>query len=150
MARTARKTAAPVVAAPAKPARKARTAKPATTKAIVAPAVAPVPVDTRKGSVVKQTYKAKYAERGDATGCGDWLHTTLKDAFPSPLDVRAFEAMLDANGVRHSHWKKSNPGLLRMSGRMALASRIAEAGKLVVPGRKAIPVPAAFRDKHSS
>lgn len=147
MARTARKT---TVAAPK--ARKVSTRAKATPAVVAAPA--PVveveaPAD-RRGSVVKLSYKKKYAERGHANTCGDWLALQLGEAFPSPLDVRAFEAMLDANGVRHAHWKKTNPGLLRMSGRMALAAKVAAAGKLVIPGHKPVRVPENFASKHIS
>lgn len=148
MARIARKTT--TVAAPK--ARKVSTRAKATPAVVAAPAPV-VEVEApaeRRGSVVKLAYKQKYAERGHANTCGDWLALKLSEAFPSPLHVGAFEAMLDANGVRHSHWKKTNPGLLRMSGRMALAAKVAAAGKLILPGGKSVKVPENFASKHIS
>lgn len=147
--KTTARRAAPTKAAPARKTTARRAVAPAP---VVEAPVVETPVEqpaAKRGSVVRLEYKQRYAERGDARGCGDWLDHTLRAAFPQPLDVRAFEAMLDANGVRHAHWKKTNPGLLRMSGRMALAAKVAAAGELVLPGAKPAKAPAEFVAKHT-
>jgi hypothetical protein len=108
----------------------------------------------RVKSVVGESYKKRYAERGNARGCGDWLQNTLA---PLTLDaagklrVEEFEAILDANGVRHAHWNRTTPGWqgrLRMSGGMALRTKVANAAYLFLPDTDGIEAPVDFCDKH--
>jgi len=101
--------------------------------------------NAKQNSVVKTAYKARYAERAVANGharkaaqrsAWDWLARTiagecLRDG--DKLDVPAFLALLDANGVDHSRWTNRNKGWegrLRMTGRLALQRVVAEAGVL--------------------
>jgi hypothetical protein len=98
--------------------------------------------EEKKGSgVVKAKYKARYAERGDPRGCGDWLQQTLK------------EYTLDANGVKHAHWNRTTPGWqgrLRMSGGMALRTKVANQFALILPDGTELEAPVRFCDKHMS
>lgn len=106
----------------------------------------------RARSVVKPTYKLRYAERAIAAksvkgvskkararSCGDWLAVTLQKLTlveKDQLSVSAFEAILDANGVAHAHWNRTTKGWqgrLRMTGRLALQRIVAEGGELDVP-----------------
>jgi hypothetical protein len=89
------------------------------------------------GSVVPETYRASYRENS-STGqsCGDflaeWLATQTLDA-DGKLDVSAFDAILDANGVeRVGKWaslpqsgQKGWVGRYRMNGRQVLEKRVA-------------------------
>lgn len=99
----------------------------------------------RARSVVKTSYKVAYAEKAltsrlpkglsrkvAARSCGDWLSLTLAQlcVVGKTLDVAKFEAILDANGVAHSHWNRTTKGWqgrLRMTGRLALQKVVAEA-----------------------
>lgn len=126
--------------------------------------------DTHQNSVVDGSYKAKYRERAAnmarkpkdvaakalARSCCDWLaielakRTLTQDKKPS-LVVPAFEAILDANGVKHGHWNRTTPGWqgrLRMTGRLALQRVVAEAGELSLPDGSAIPAPKVWVAKH--
>ena len=107
-----------------------------------------------KHSVVSAKYKQRYAERGNPRGCNDWLQNALApltlDAL-GKLRVADFEAILDANGVKHEHWNRVTPGWqgrLRMSGGMALRTRVANAGALLLPDGTEMEAPVAFCDKH--
>ena len=85
--------------------------------------------------------------------CGDWLSLELAAHYLTEmeevvgqdedgndvtrirqvLDVPAFEAMLDANGIEHRKWNRTTPGWqgrLRMTGRLALQRVVAEEGTL--------------------
>lgn len=134
--------------------------------------VAQLAEDTaRKGSVVARTYKQKYAERAMeikrkpkgvskkaiARGNGDWLHLTLAKLTldeKGKLRVGDFEAILDANGIQHSHWNRTTPGWqgrLRMTGRLALQRVVAEAdGELVLPDGSTEKAPRTWVAKHTS
>jgi hypothetical protein len=108
----------------------------------------------RARSVVKPTYKLAYAERAIASrlpkgvsrkaaarSCGDWLALTIAKLCivgKNTLDVERFEALLDANGVAHSHWNRTTKGWL------ALQRVVAEAdGELLVPGENGDTIVAA-------
>jgi hypothetical protein len=117
----------------------------------------------RARSVVKPTYKLAYAERAIASrlpkgvsrkaaarSCGDWLALTIAKLCivgKNTLDVERFEALLDANGVAHSHWNRTTKGWqgrLRMTGRLALQRVVAEADdELLVPGENGDTIVAA-------
>ena len=120
--------------------------------------------DQRPNSVVRHTYKARYAEKparglskkaGKRT-CGDWLAVQIGQLClteSDQLDVAKFDALLDANGIeRHHKWNRTTKGWqgrLRMSGRMVLARVVAEAnGELVVPGEANRQAPRAWVAKH--
>jgi hypothetical protein len=113
--------------------------------------------EEKKGSgVVKAKYKARYAERGDPRGCGDWLQQTLKEYTldqNGKLRVAELEAILDANGVKHAHWNRTTPGWqgrLRMSGGMALRTKVANQFALILPDGTELEAPVRFCDKHMS
>lgn len=118
-------------------------------------------------SVVGAKYKARYAERAATMrkpkdvpvkalkrSTNDWLAIELAKRTldkKAHLSVPAFEAILDANGVKHSHWNRTTPGWqgrLRMTGRLALARVVAENGELKLPEAEAIPAPKSWVAKH--
>lgn len=124
--------------------------------------------DALPNSVVASTYKAKYRERAAtmarkpkdvpvkalARSTSDWLaielaRRTLDDK--AKLVVPAFEAILDANGVKHDHWNRTTKGWqgrLRMTGRLALQRVVAESGELALPDASTIPAPKSWIAKH--
>lgn len=120
-------------------------------------------------SVVKGSYKAKYAQRAAEMArkpkdvpvkalkrsTSDWLAIELArltlDPKTAKLNVSAFEAVLDLNGVKHAHWNRTTKGWqgrLRMTGRLALQRVVAEAGQLVIPGGS-IPAPKSWVAKNT-
>jgi hypothetical protein len=97
----------------------------------------------KKGSVVKSTYKKKYAARAAGQGlgktaqrsCWDWLAQELAGECldGTKIDIGRFLATLEANGVDHSRWQnrsKGWEGRLRMTGRLALQKVVAAQGHL--------------------
>jgi len=125
------------------------------------PAIHPdVAADMDKArSVVKNAYKRKYAERARSNGHAskvaqrstwDWLAQSLAGECNQPsgaLDVDAFLALLDANGVDHSRWtnrSKGWEGRLRMTGRLALQRVVAAAGALFLPDGEELVPPAEW------
>lgn len=121
-------------------------------------------------SVVKGEYKRKYAERAVAMARKpkgvplkalkrsntDWLAIELAKRTldeKAKLVVPSLEAILDANGIRHSHWNRTTKGWqgrLRMTGRLALQRVVAEDGELVLPDGSTIPAPKAWCAKHAN
>lgn len=120
-------------------------------------------------SVVASEYKAKYRERADNMArkpkdiskkvlrrCNsDWLAIELARLTVDPkghADVDAFTAILDANGVKHSHWKREGrgwQGRIRMTGRLALQRVVAENdGELALPDGTALKAPRTWVAKH--
>lgn len=105
-------------------------------------------------SVVAPSFKAKYAERGNPRGCGDWLHRTLARYTldeNKKLDVKAFLSVCRRNGVDTSHWSTVTPGWqgrLRMSGRLALAPLVASCGFLTLPDRSKLKAPKVWCKAH--
>lgn len=105
--------------------------------------------DEVTGSVVKDRYKKLYAERGDATNCGDWLAVTLKHwchvaadketGRKAGFDIDRFELILTANGVDISNSKafqnrtRGWQGRARMTGRRLLLTACKDAEALVIP-----------------
>jgi hypothetical protein len=98
-------------------------------------------------SVVKTAYKEKYATRASEAGLGrkaaqrstwDWLAQTIAGEClraGDRIDIEAFLALLERNGVDHSRWtnrSKGWEGRLRMTGRLALQKRVAEAGTIAL------------------
>ncbi len=128
--------------------------------------------DFRPGSVVRGEYKAKYRQRarerakkpsGVAQKAlersnGDWLavelaRRTLTEGKKPSLRVAEFEAILDANGVKHLHWNRTTPGWqgrLRMTGRLALQRIVAESGELIVGPDEVLTAPKNWCAKHSN
>jgi hypothetical protein len=123
----------------------------------------------RANSVVDATYKAKYAERAKTTRIavkglkrklvartnGDWLAQILQSETldeKGKLRVGDFEAILDANGVKHDHWNRTTPGWqgrLRMTGRLAVQRVVAENGELALPDGETLQPPRAWVDKNT-
>lgn len=122
----------------------------------------------RAGSVVKSTYKLRYRERADnrprkpkdvskkaLRRCnGDWLAIELARLTLDPknhVDVAAFEAILDANQVNHSHWNRTTrgwQGRLRMTGRLALQRVVAENnGELRLPDGSTLQAPRTWVER---
>ena len=120
-------------------------------------------------SVVASPYKLKYAMRAQearkpkavslkaAARCnGDWLafelaKRTLTEA--NKLNVPAFEAILDANGVAHAHWNRTTKGWegrLRMTGRLALQRAVASEEALYLPEGDAVTPPRTWLAKFQS
>lgn len=93
--------------------------------------------DEKGGSVVAQKYRAKYAELGHPTHCGDWLAELLNNLCLTKkegTDLERFEAICQANGVDTSKYKRDGigwQGRLRMTGRNLLAKRVYLAGGVV-------------------
>jgi hypothetical protein len=113
--------------------------------------------NAKSGSVVKSTYKHRYAERAAAAGhgkvaqrsCWDWLAQQLAGECltGSKISIVKFLAVLDANGVDHSRWQnrsKGWEGRLRMTGRLALQRVVAEAGVLKTADGEELVAPAEW------
>lgn len=114
--------------------------------------------------VVSERYKAEYAARGDATGCGDWLHQTLKRytsqakvsgddgkvTTVNVFDEPGFTACLVANGIElKGKWaalpdsgQKGWQGRYRMNGRQKLELPVCRTGQLVLENGTTVTVPA--------
>ncbi len=93
--------------------------------------------DKATGSVVKDKYRAKYAELGHPTTCGDWLATILDNLCltKKSTDLKRFEAICTANGVdmsKYSRESKGWQGRFRMTGRNMLAKRVYLAGGVLL------------------
>lgn len=117
--------------------------------------------ELRTNSVVKTGYKVLYRTKADAMArrpkgvplkalrrmTGDWLAVELAKATldeKAKLVVPKFEAVLDANGVKHSHWNRTTKGWqgrLRMTGRLALERLVAAAGELALPNGSTVKAP---------
>lgn len=90
----------------------------------------------RGGSVVAQKYRAKYAELGHPTHCGDWLASLLNNLCltKKDTDLGRFEAICAANGVDTSKYKRDGvgwQGRIRMTGRNLLAKKVYLAGGII-------------------
>lgn len=102
-------------------------------------------------SKVKAAYKAKYAEREAAmvrrpkglsrkalARCnGDWLAVELAKRTlgeKDKLQLDAWYAICEANGVDWKRWSHLNPGQQRMCGGLALRAIVAENEELALPG----------------
>ena len=117
----------------------------------------------KQRSVVKTTYKVRYAQRAVANGvkrkaarrsAWDWLAATLAGEClgkGDKIDIAAFLAILDANGVDHSRWtnrSKGWEGRLRMTGRLALQKVVAETEVLKLPDGEILEAPAEWVAKY--
>lgn len=91
------------------------------------------------GSVVAQKYRAKYAEAGHPTHCGDWLAETLNEIVLNKegVNLELFEHICSLNGVDTSKYKRFGvgwQGRIRMTGRNLLAKRVyLNKGVLILP-----------------
>lgn len=116
-------------------------------------------------SVVKTAYKVKYRDRARDAGivrkaakrsAWDWLAEQLAGEClgkKDKIDIEAFLAVLDANGVDHSRWtnrSKGWEGRLRMTGRLALQRVVADAGVLTLPDGELLEAPAEWVAKYRS
>lgn len=120
-------------------------------KAIADSAIEAATSDTLPKSVVAVGYKSEYRARALAAGrtskasrrCnGDWLALELEARClddNEKLIVHEFEAILDENGVVHSHWNRTTngwQGRLRMSGSMSLRAKLKKDGFLMMGGER--------------
>jgi len=85
------------------------------------------------GSVVNEKYRAKYAELGHPTHCGDWLAVLLNNLVGTGerTNLELFETICSMNNVSLAKYKRTGTGWqgrLRMTGRNLLARKIWEAG----------------------
>lgn len=119
-------------------------------------------------SVVQSGYKAKYAAREAAMqrrpkgvarkalarSTGDWLAIELAKRVlddKAKIDVPRLEALLDANGVKHSHYNRTTKGWqgrLRMSGGLALRTIVANEEALLLPGGERLEAPKSWCAKY--
>ena len=105
--------------------------------------VAPAPK-----TVVKTAYKHRYQDRAKAEGRtdkasrrgnGDWLQRELQAETvgkDGKLDFARFVAILDANGVDYSRWKREGhgwEGRFRMSGSLVLRGIVGKTATLRTP-----------------
>jgi hypothetical protein len=96
-------------------------------------------------SVVAVKYKDNYIANAKANGIAgkaarrsnwDWLSQAIAQhclGEKEKIDIAAFTDLLDANGVDHSKWTNRNKGWegrFRMTGRVVLQKKVAEAGVL--------------------
>lgn len=84
-------------------------------------------------SVVKEEYRARYAEAGHPTHCGDELAVLLNNLCLTKkgIDLPRFEHICEANGVDLSKYNRTTKGWqgrLRMTGRNKLAGKVFAAG----------------------
>lgn len=104
----------------------------------------------RKGSVVRKSYKVEYKARGDSRGNGDWLFKTLKLLTTNPdtkkLDIRALEAICEANGVSPVYTNRSPgwEGRMRMTMGLKLRPVVARQGFLSLDDGTQDEAPEAF------
>ena len=94
--------------------------------------------DEPSGSVVKETYRLRYAEAGHPNHCGDWLADTLNGLIlgKTHTDLDNFEALCNENDVSLSKYRREGngwEGRLRMTGRNLLARKIYVTGYLHIP-----------------
>lgn len=117
----------------------------------------------RARSVVAVAYKARYAAKAAAKKakptvaekrcCGDWLAKHLAALAlddKQKLVVPTFEAILDANGVKHHHWNRTTPGWqgrLRMTGRLSLQRVVADRAEFALPDGTTLIPPRAWCDR---
>jgi hypothetical protein len=107
------------------------------------------------GSVVKDKYRAIYAERGHPAHCGDWLAEILNNLCIAngQTDIGRFKAIMDANGIDMSKYKTTGngwQGRYRMTGRNLLARRLFSAEFLLAPDMngdiQSYPVPQEWKN----
>lgn len=87
-------------------------------------------------SVVKEEYRARYAEAGHPNHCGDELAVLLNNLCLTKqgIDMPRFEHICEANGVDLSKYNRTSKGWqgrLRMTGRNILARKVFEQDGIV-------------------
>lgn len=92
----------------------------------------------QSGSVVKETYRIRYAEAGHPNHCGDWLAETLNNLIlgKSHTDLANFELLCEVNGVSTAKYKREGngwEGRIRMTGRNLLARKLYATGFMIIP-----------------
>ena len=106
------------------------------------------------GSVVKDKFRARYAELGHPSHCGDWLADILNNLLKAngQTDMERCKAIYEANGVDMSKYKTSGngwQGRYRMTGRNKLAKLLFDREFLLAPGlngeMEQYPVPAEWK-----
>lgn len=85
--------------------------------------------DKGGGSVVSDKFRAKYAEMGHPTHCGDQLAEVLNELVLNKggTNIELFEEICNLNGVslaKYKHEGKGWEGRLRMTGRNLLAKKV--------------------------
>ena len=92
------------------------------------------------GSVVKEEYRARYAEMGHPTHCGDWLANFLNERCivgdGKETDLVRFEQICNANDVSLAKYNRTSngwQGRLRMTGRNLLKAVVVRTGFILVP-----------------
>ena len=102
--------------------------------------------EEKGGSVVKEEYRARYAEAGHPSTCGDDLATILDNLCQTKsngTDLERFEAICEANGISLAKYNRTSQGWqgrLRMTGRNMLARKVWENdGVLLTPVEGAEP-----------
>jgi len=97
------------------------------------------PEEKKSGSsVVKQEYRARYAEAGHPSNCGDELAQRLDNLVkPKHTNLDQFRQICEANGVDLSKLNTTNhgwQGRYRMTGRNMLAKKVySNGGVLLMP-----------------
>lgn len=94
--------------------------------------------DDKTGSVVSSRYRAKYAELGHPTHCGDWLANLLNNYCigDKETDLTTLETICGLNGISLDKYNRTTPGWqgrLRMTGRNLLARIVWKNKKIMVP-----------------
>jgi hypothetical protein len=120
---------------------------PATQPTVAPEALEPVAAPAPK-TVVKVVYKHRYQDRAKAAGRtdkasrrgnGDWLQRELQAETvgkDGKLDLQRFIAILDANGVDYSRWKREGhgwEGRFRMSGSLVLRGIVGKTAAFRTP-----------------
>lgn len=90
-------------------------------------------------SVVKSEYRARYAEAGHPSHCGDELAIRLNNLCLTKegIEMARFETICAANGVDLSKYKRTGngwQGRMRMTGRNILAGKVFAAGGVLKTG----------------
>ena len=93
----------------------------------------PVPTAPPVGSIITNRYRARYAESGHPTHCGDELATLLNNLCSNKAgtNLELFEAICAANGVNLSKYNRTTKGWqgrLRMTGRNLLVKQVIKQG----------------------
>jgi hypothetical protein len=106
------------------------------------------PVAPAPKTVVKVAYKHRYQDRAKARGLtdkaskrgnGDWLQRELQAETvgkDGKLDLQRFIAIMDANGVDYSRWKREGhgwEGRFRMSGSLVLRGIVGKTATFRTP-----------------
>jgi hypothetical protein len=121
--------------------------------------------DKVPNSVVKDKFKVKYIENARALGIPgkaakrsnwDWLSQRIAAACldeKHSIRISDFVALLDANGVDSSRWTNRNrgwEGRFRMTGRVALQKKVADAGVLHTPDGSEWLAPAEWCERYKT